>query len=101
MRKGRNEKDGRMRKGRMEWDKARLRGQAPQAGGRKMKDEAEKRRKMRERIEKEMKKGKMLSSERSGREKRAATARKALNFPAEILYFQMSILKLSNWKLTI
>ena len=78
----------------MEWDKARLRGQAPQAGGQKMKDEAEKRRKWRERIEKEMKDGKMLSQDRSGRDKRAATARKALNFPAEILYFKMSILKL-------
>lgn len=78
----------------MEWDKARLRGQAPQAGGQKMKDEAEKRRKWRERIEKEMKEGKMLSQDRSGRDKRAATARKALNFPAEILYFKMSILKL-------
>ncbi len=78
----------------MEWDKARLRGQAPQAGGQKMKDEAEKRRKWRERIEKEMKEGKMLSLDRSGRDKRAATARKALNFPAEILYFKMSILKL-------
>ncbi|XP_023349117.1 tolloid-like protein 1 [Eurytemora carolleeae] len=59
----------------MEWDKARLRGQAPQAGGQKMKDEAEKRRKWRERIEKEMKEGKMLSQDRSGRDKRAATAR--------------------------